>query len=108
MAQDPEIKYNIEKQKREAEDEKNRQLAVKAVRQKLLEAEAKRSMWQKTKDYFSGKLLESEKAHPEAEKAIAKKSPASGKSGNTRQSTVEGGLKKAGLTDKEINKLKGK
>ncbi len=107
MAQDPEIKRNLARQEKEAEDEKNRQLAVKVVRQKLLEAEAKRSKWQKVKDYFSGKVLESEKAHPEAEKALAKKVQQH-KSSTTRQSQIESGLKKGGLTDKEIGKLKGK
>jgi uncharacterized NAD(P)/FAD-binding protein YdhS len=108
MAQDPEIRCNLEKKKKEAEEEKNRRLAVKAVRQKLLEAEEKRGRWQKVKDYFSGKLLESEKAHPENKKVVASKSPAKDDTKTTRQEQVEGDLKKAGLSDEQINKLKGK
>ncbi len=107
MAESPETKYYREQEERERERIKNRAKMAKAVREKLLEQEKNRSKWQKVKDYFSGKVLESEKAHPSSEKGKSEnKTETTKKSDRTTQ--VESGLRKAGLTEKEIKKLKNK
>jgi hypothetical protein len=106
VAESPEIKYYREQKLKEEEDRKNRSKMAQAVRTKLLEQEKSRSLWQKTKDYFSGKLLESEKAHPESvSKATSLKKESAKPTDRTSQVTEQ--LKKAGLSEEQIKKLKG-
>lgn len=106
MAESPEVKYYREQKKKEEETKKNRFEMAKAVRAKLLEQEKSRSLWQKTKDYFSGKLLESEKAHPGEDKKLASTDKAKSKAVN-RTSQITEQLKKSGLSEEQIKKLKG-
>ena len=79
---------------------------AQAVRDELLKQEKSRSVWQKTKDYFSGKLLESERAHPssDAAKITAEKKKQKSKD---RTSQITEGLKKSGMSEKQIRKLRG-
>ncbi len=106
MAESPEVKYYREQKKKEEETKKNRFEMAKAVRAKLLEQEKSRSVWQKTKDYFSGKLLDSEKAHPEVKtKGVTSEKVQPKATDRTSQITEQ--LKKSGLSDEQIKKLRG-
>jgi IMP dehydrogenase/GMP reductase len=107
MAESPEVRYYREQKIKEEDTRKNRYKMAKAVREELLKQEKSRSVWQKAKDYFSGKVLESEKAHPREVKEVVQPDKVKPKAVD-RTSQITEQLKKSGMSEEQIKKLRGK